>query len=377
MARAGVEPDATVQNGKNKRVPGRGLTVELRFTMSTRLVFAMIVSARLALGDFSYDSTTTITGGVLIGVMKMAGTFSKDARKALEPIPTTTIVKGNRMITRTSDSTQIIDLDKETITHVDFAKRSYSVTTFAEMKQAMEDMAKKMNQRGGGADPAEMQFDMKMRDTGQQRTIAGNSAHEVIMTMKLQGQDAKSGQKGGLDMTNDMWVAPAVPGYAEARDFQIRMAQKLNWTPGASPMLNRPDVQRAMAEMAKSGGKLDGMVVQANIQMGGSMEGMPAAGSRQSAGNQSNTVPPPSVSEALGSALGSRLGLGGLGRRKKEQPAADSAPAADGSGAASGNLLEMTTQVVRYSASPVDASQFEVPAGFTQVQENALGQRRR
>ncbi len=341
--------------------------------MPNRLAFALIVSAPLAFADFSYDSTTSITGGALIGVMKMAGAFSKDARKALEPTTTTTIVKGNRMMTRTGDSTQVVDLDKETITLLDLTKRTYSVTTFAEMKQALDEMAKKMNQRGGGADPGEMQFDIKMRDTGQQRTISGSPAHEVIMTMKLQGQDAKSGQKGGLDMTNDMWVAPAIPGYAEARDFQIRMAQKLNWTPGGNPMLNRPDVQRAMAEMAKNGGKLDGMVMQASIQMGGAMEGMPATSSARS--GQTNSAPPPSVSEALGSALGGRLGLGGLGRKKKEQPSADTNATSDV--AASGNLIEMSTQVTRYSASPVDASQFEVPAGFAKVQENALGQRQR
>lgn len=347
--------------------------------MPNRLAFALMVAAPLAFADFSYDSTTSITGGALIGVMKMAGAFSKDARKALEPMTTITIVKGNRMMTRTSDSTQVVDLDRETITHLDFTKRTYSVMTFAEMKQALEDMAKKMNQRGGGADPAEMQFEIKMRDTGQQRTISGSPAHEVIMTMKLQGQDAKSGQKGGLDMTNDMWVAPGIPGYAEARDFQMRMAQKLNWTPGGNPMLNRPDVQRAMAEMAKNGGKLDGMVMQASIQMSGAMEGMPATSTRQGGSSQTNSAPPVSVSEALGSALGGRLGLGGLGRKKKEQqPAADTSGAGDtGASSASGNLIEMSTQVTRFSASPVDASQFEVPAGFTQMQENPLGQRRR
>ncbi len=335
-----------------------------------------MVSAPFAFADFSYDSTTSITGGALIGVMKMAGAFSKDARKALEPMTTTTTVKGNRMMTRTADSTQVVDLDKETITHMDFTKRTYSVTTFAEMRQALEEMAKKMNQRGGGADPAAMQFDIKMRDTGQQRTISGSPAHEVIMTMNLQGQDAKSGQKGGLDMTNDMWVAPGIPGYAEARDFQIRLAQKLNWTPGGNPMLNRPDVQRAMAEMAKNGGKLDGMVMQASIQMGGSMEGMPAQSARQSGPSQTSSAAPGSVSDALGSALGGRLGLGGLGRKRKEQPVASTSEPSE-NGSASGNLIEMSTQVTRYSASPVDASPFEVPAGFTQVQENALGQRRK
>jgi len=335
--------------------------------MSKRLTLALLTLPSLAFADFTYDSTNTITGGSLVGIMKMAGAFSKDARKALDPIASTVSVKGNRMIHRTTDLTQIIDLDKETITTVDAAKHTYSVMTFAEMKQAMDDMAKKMGQRGGGADPNDMKFSLKTRETGQKRTISGVNAREVIMTMTVEGQDAKSGQKGGLDVTQDMWISPDVSGYAEAREFQQNMSRKLAWAPGGNSMLNRPDVLRAMAEMAKNGGSLDGMVMQTNIQMGGALDGMPPAAN-------TNAPPPTSMSEALGSALGGRLG--GLGRRKPQQPATD-APANTDAANPSGNLVEMTMQVTRYTSAPVDPLLFEIPAGFKQVQENPLGQRRR
>ena len=331
--------------------------------MSNRLAIALLTLPSLAFADFTYDSTSTITGGSLIGIMKMAGAFSKDARKALDPIPSTVSVKGNRMIHKTADSTQIIDLDKETITTVDSAKRTYSVTTFAEMQKALDDLAKKMNQRGGGADPNELKFDLKTRETGQKRTISGVNAHEVIMTMTVQGQDAKSGQKGGLDVTQDMWISPDISGYAEAREFQMKMARKLNWMPGGNAMLNRPDVQRAMAEMVKNGGAMDGMVMQTNIQMGGALEGMPPATQRTE-----NAPPPTSINDALGAALGGRLG--GFGRKKQPQPAAEAA------GNASVNLIEMTMQVTRYSSTASDPSLFEIPAGFKLIQENPLGQKR-
>jgi len=42
--------------------------------------------------DFTYESTTKITGGALVGMMKFAGAFSKDARKMMDAIPSTAIV---------------------------------------------------------------------------------------------------------------------------------------------------------------------------------------------------------------------------------------------------------------------------------------------
>ncbi|MDQ6701197.1 MAG: hypothetical protein M3Z36_13540 [Acidobacteriota bacterium] len=336
--------------------------------------------------DFTYESTSKITGGALVGMLKFAGAFSKDSRKMMDAIPSTTSIKGNRMVHKTADSASIIDLDKETITHVDYAKKTYSVMTFAQMKQAMEEMAQKMQQQKGkaGEPPPDMQFDVKMNDTGQTKTIKGNNAHEVIMTMTMQGSDAKSGAKGGMDVTTDMWIAPKVAGYEEVRDFNRRMSQKIAWSPMANPLINRPDMQRAMSELAKEGSKMDGLPVLETIKMGGKIEGMPDSSSSQSQSQSSrNSSPPPaSVGDALGAALGGRIGLGGFGRKKKEaqpDPGANSSANANdaASNSASGSLMEMTREVTNFSSSAADPSLFEVPSGFTQVQEDPMRPGRR
>jgi hypothetical protein len=86
-------------------------------------------------------------------------------------------------------------------------------------------------------------------------------------------------------------------------------------------------------------------------------------------------MPAPSVSGALGAAIGGRFGVGGLGRRKKDDTAtvADANPQAGGSNSsASGSLTEMTIEVTRYSSASVDAVWFEVPSGFSQVQEDLM-----
>ncbi len=358
------------------------------------------VAAPFLHADFSYEQTTKITGGAMVGMMKFAGAFSKDARKAMDPIKSTTALQGNRMVHRTADSASIIDLDKETITTVNYAKKTYSVATFAQIKQGMEEMSQKMHEQkasstdqnpSGKNENVDMHFDVKVNDTGQSKVINGNNAHEMIMTITMQGTDAKSGTKGGLDVTTDMWVAPQVAGYQEARDFYRRMSEKLEWTPGANPILmSRPDMARAMAQLYKEGSKLDGMPVYETIKMGGKMEGTADNSGSQSSSesqpaksSQDSAPPPASVSQALGAALGSRFG--GFGRHKKQAQQDDSNSTASTSSSntstssngntssASGSLVEMTTEVLSYSAT-ADPSLFEIPSGFSQV-ENATPSR--
>src|SRR5438874_2280155 len=177
-------------------------------------IFALIAMPLLA--DFSYQETSTITGGMMMSMMKVVGVFSKTAR---EPIVSNISVKGDRMVHRGSTHASIIDLDTQTITTIDFQKKQYSVMTFEEMKQAMEQMAQKMKQN----DKGELKFKISADATGKTRQIAGFNAKEMIMRMEMEGTDAKSGQKGGMTVTTDMWIAQGIPGYQEVRDFHRRM----------------------------------------------------------------------------------------------------------------------------------------------------------
>ena len=339
--------------------------------------------------DFSYDQTSRSTGGMMVSMMKVAGAFSKDAKKAGEPTVSTIAVKGNRMVHRSADSAQIIDLDAETITRVNFEAKTYSVITFAQMKQALDDAAKKMQERQKDSQ-ADVQFEVSLKDTGAKKVIAGLDTHEVVMTLKMKGSDEKSGTKGSMDMVTDMWLAPKVPGYDEVRAFHKRMGEKLNWTPGGNPMMaSRPDMTKAMAEMYKEGSKMDGMPVYEVVNMGGTAEGMqqnpnsgqaaPAQSSTQAAPAQSSDSQPTSIGGALGGALAGRFGLG-----KKKKTQTDDSQTATGSQAqptngsqptsGSASLMEMTIEMSNFSSSSVDGSKLEVPAGFSKVEEDALPQ---
>jgi hypothetical protein len=332
----------------------------------TKLAAFAAIAAMPLLADFSYQETTRITGGALMSAMKVAGVFSKQARQANEPVQSTVAIKGDRMVHRSPQRATVIDLASQTITSIDMEKKTYSVMTFEEMKEMLRQMSEKMNQN---KNQGEMKFSVSVDNTGKTKQIAGLAAKELVLKMKMEGSDQQSGQKGSIVINADSWIAPQVPGYAEVREFQKRMAEKLNWTPGGNMLASRPDLQRGMAELYKESAKLDGMPVFQTTVMG--PEGMTAVdrssdqGKGAEAKQQSENKP--SVGSALGGALGGRFGLG----RKKSQdpPPQQQQPA--GQGAPSGNagaLIEMTSEMSSFSTSPVDSSLFDVPAGFKKVE---------
>ena len=231
----------------------------------------MAAAGSSLLADFTYQQTSTITGGAMMSMMRIAGAFSK---KAKEPIQSTISVKGDRMVHRTGDTASVIDLSSGTITHIDFQKKQYSVMTFEEMKQLMEQMAQKA-QKGQKGDQAQMKFKVSANATGKTKQVAGLEAKEMILTMQMEATDKDSGQKGGMTVTTDMWIASGIPGYQEVREFQRRMAEKLNWTPGGNMFMSDPKVSEGMAEVLKEAAKLDGMPVQQLISMG--VAGQPGA----------------------------------------------------------------------------------------------------
>lgn len=325
----------------------------------------MALSASSMLADFSYRESSKITGGAMAGMMKVAGVFSKSAR---EPMESTVAVKGNRMARRSNTHLNLIDLDSHTITDVDLQKKTYSVMTFDEMRQVMENLAKKMKEKKKDNE-AEVTFKVSADVTGKQKQIAGYDAKEVLIKMAMDVTDPKNKQSGAMVVMTDIWMADNVSGYAEVTNFSRKMAEQLNWAPGNSMFMAQPELAKGMTEAFKEVSKLNGAPVFQITVMG--PEGMPApAGDPQTAAAQQEQKPKPSVGKALGGALGGRLG--GFGRKKAEPaPQADEqAQESQQAGAANaGVLIEMQTEYSAF-APTADASLFEIPAGFKQVESD-------
>src|SRR5436190_6588944 len=138
--------------------------------MVRKTALFLVAACLPAFGDFSYEQTSKITGGMIAGMMKFAGAFSKQAR---EPIHSTVAVKGNRMVHLFPDHAQVIDLDSETITDIRIPKKTYSVMTFAEMTQALQEMSQKSKSSGKEDQQVDMNFKSEIKDTGQTKQIDG------------------------------------------------------------------------------------------------------------------------------------------------------------------------------------------------------------
>jgi hypothetical protein len=379
--------------------------MHIRSTLALGLCVAL---PSWSFADFRYDETTKITGGSLVSMMKFAGAFSKQAHQITDPTNSTILVKGNRMAHINQDSTEIIDLDQETITKIDSVKKQYSVVTFQEMKAAMEEAVRKAQAQqkqtpppptASTTPPPEMKFKVSVTNTGAKKQVAGLDASESILKMTMEAKDQKSGQTGNMAMTNDMWMAPEIPGYSEVRDFNARMAAKMSSVySGAMPslmspqMLNlQPGMFSGMADMAKEMSKLKGVPVSQIMRMGTTADGspLPAASeaplppsngpnggaiANQAAGNAADSTANSAASNAA-----SHIGIPGIGnlggfgfhKKKPDQPAAQPAPAGgsapNGAPQNAAVLMESSVEMTRFSSAPVDATLFNVPAGYTKV----------
>ena len=339
--------------------------------------------------DFTYEQSSQITGGMMAAAMKMAGAFSKTAR---EPIKTTFMVQGNRMVTLSRDSANITDLDKETITDVNFQKKTYSVMTFAQMAQAMQELSQKMKQSD-----AQVDFKASVKDGEQTKLISGLNTKLVILTLEMENTDPKTGQKGTMVVTSEMWMAPTVPGYNEVRDFHMRMAKKLNWTPGGGVgAMGGAGVTQGMKGLYTEAAKLEGVPVLQVTRMGMKGEAYDQANEQKAASqNEREQSPKPNAGEAASNQAAGRLGgglaggvmgglggLGGFGRKKKTEPAKEPTPppppppveqakAQPAPAGAPGSLMVMNTELSSFAPS-ADATKFQVPAGFKQVESEML-----
>ena len=354
------------------------------------LPLALALPATLCAGDYTYQQTTQLTGGSLLHMMKTVGVFSSQARHVGDPVVSTIYLKDNRLANVSPDNIQIIDLDKETITQIDVPKRTYTVMTFAQMRQAIE-AARAQAQQQPAQRPAQpaaspdaqnvkMSFDVKVRNTGAQREISGLQSSESILTLMLNATDTQTQQSGSMAITNDMWMVPSIPGYDQVRDFYKRFASKMSdATLGLgfdfSKMLSQnPAAGQALNDMAGEVQKLKGVPIMQVMRMGTTVNGQPLPAASEAPLPADSGPAPPSAGQVAKGAMASMIpGHFGFGKKKDNPPdqaASQNSTAAQGQ-PTSAILMETQITTSSFSSAPVDPSHFEIPAGYIQAQPPA------
>jgi hypothetical protein len=358
----------------------------LEITVKKPFILALAATAllqQLAFADVSYQETTQITGGSMVGMLKMAGAFSAQARQATQPTTSTIMIHGSRMVHVDSHTTEIIDLDQQSITYIDTDKHTYSIVTFAQMQQAMAKAAAQGKDKGSqtsASSAQQMSFSAHISNSGATRQINGQTAKEALLTLTmLTTADDSSNTKAGMAATSEMWLVNDAPGMDEMRKFNQRLAEELavdmDATPVASLLAAQPGSSQALADLKKESAKMSGLPVLQITRVGVSPDGQPLPapstapladdqkqGSSTDSGSQS-TNEKPSRFGGFGRALG-----GALMRQKSPASSdSDTASGKDSNGTAAGVLLESQTQLFNFSTAPIEGGTFQVPAGYRQV----------
>ena len=333
--------------------------------MKAKMVWGCLALTVLLRADFTLEQTTRMTGGSMLSMMRFV---PGPAKRITEPNPSTTVIKGNKMAMIDKYSTQIWDLDAETLTRIDHEKREYSVVTFAQFKEAMEKMMQSMRVDPAKAD-ADLDYKFDVKETGRTKTVAGQKANEILMLMDLQATDRKSKQAAEMETQISAWMASKIAGYEEVTAFYQRMAQKMAFNPAGATnpvaFAGRPEVARGMAAVAAKMQKMNGTPVLQIIRMGpkGQLPAPETFGEPRAAQPEGER---PNMRDAVLGGLGGGFGLGR--RKKQDNPPADQ-PKGGAPNPDAGLLMEMTTETTSVSAAAVDASRFALPTGYKQVDD--------
>jgi hypothetical protein len=374
----------------------------------------MSLVSGMACADASYEQTSQITGGTLTDTIRSVSFLGKATKDLLAPTNSLTMVHGNQKAVINKNSTEIIDLDKETITHIDTERKTYTVMTFAQMRQAAADMMKRIQQAPPQQAAAAQQpksdlktsFEVSVKNTGLSKSVNGLDAQEQVVDMQMHvtnpnGAGTEAQNTITYTVTTDAWIAPDPPEVKEIQDFDARMGKKMMegadlsaFKPGgtnaglAQIFGSKPGTAEAMTQMQKEMAKLKGTRVMEVTRMGGdapagaqttagTTPGTTSTGTSVATQVATDTAGQTAASESgrlgvVGSALGNSL-LGAFRRQTATQPAPPApapAPATTVAGTQPTTrvvLMEMTMQKSNFSQEAIPPSAFAVPDGFKQM----------
>jgi hypothetical protein len=328
----------------------------MRIRPAALLSLALILAATAGISaDVKTQQKTQLKMEGMLG--KVAGMFGGKAMK--EGVTTTIAVKGNRRMSTNDTTAELVDIDAEKVYRIDLKGKSYTVQTFEEIRREFEKMmakAEAQTEKKPQREGPEMEFDIDIKQTGQQKAMAGTNCDQVILTLGVHEKGKTIDDAGGMVITSDMWMAPKNPALQEYFDFEMRYMQKVYGDKGvasakdlAQAMAMYPGMKDAMARLQSEGRKLSGTPMQTTVTM--------AAASGPDGGNAR-------AEKSSGSPVG--LGaLGGLlGRKKKAEPPAEGAAASPGAKTRA-TILTTVTEVLSIDTS-VAGGDVEIPAGFKQ-----------
>jgi hypothetical protein len=296
---------------------------------------------------------------------RMMGMFAGKAAK--EGVISAVAVKGNRKITRSENTGEIIDLGEQKIYQLDLKKKNYEVVTFEEMRrrlrEAQEKAAKAVKDESKETkQPPEkqMEVDFSLKETGQKRMINGYDCREVVMIITMREKGKTLEESGGMVMTSHIWIGPNIPATKEIADFDQRYAKAMEMGVGlgnsaeqmAMMMAMYPGMKEMMGKMQAESVNMEGAQILTEMTIETVQN--PAQASQEQKQSQ----------ESDSSSITSVKGIGGMfGRlgRKKEPEAKTEGDAAKPKNRST--LMTINHELLKVETTVPDTD-LAIPAGF-------------
>ena len=287
---------------------------------ATFVLFLTLAAGLTARADFSYTTTTKSSGGMMAGAA--TGNVTKN------------YLKGQKMKIDNGDSIMIMDFDAQTITHVNTAQKTYTVSKFS-------DLGETVGKSG-------MDINIDVKETGQRKTINGFNATEMVMTMEMDNPQARQqGMKMKMEM--DIWVSPDVPGAGELRAFYQKNAGKFPWGALMGGGRGNESMQKAITELRRKMAEVRGVPVLQVMKMG-------------AAGNEAQMA---QMQQGMAQA---RAQLEEMKKQGKLPPQMEEQLKRMTAASPGGSMFETTMESSNFSSSAIPDSVFAVPAGYQQTE---------
>lgn len=329
--------------------------------------------------DVTVEESMSVNGS---GLMKMANMTGR----------TVTTISGRRARTDTDlqfesalvrtfargagQTTEIVLLDEDKIYALNNKKKTYSETTFADLRAKMQESMQKMQeaqasqqQSASGVDDSQCEWSepkAEVKRSGERAAIAGFQAERVTITATQACKNKESGEVCEFGLSLDQWMAPGFDASSETLAYHRAYAEKLGLTTATS----KDFAERAQTlfsrykgiwnEVATKMRDVKGNPVKASFALG---VGGPQCASAQEAQASNSSAAQPGLGGALGGAIG------GLFNKKKEQtpPPAATPPPAMANGLIS--LMTVSTELIAVNRNAAGPQAFTVPADYKKTKD--------
>ena len=332
--------------------------------------------------DVTYKTVSKVQFG---GAMGRAVNFMARLGGGSTDVTGTVHLKGNKMLQGDENQASLIDLDAERMVTLNHKEKTYSVLTFADFRQMMEEMKDEISAGGDGSAPengqaaeekpaTELKFDFKIDPTGEKSTVNGHRAERFLMTILMEAEstekpkEGETAHQGTLVIASDLWMSEDLEGHSEIAAFQKRFAEKMG------------DAVLGEAEMQNLSGALQ-KAFAGDPRIRSGMEKMQAEAAKMKGVDVKNVTHvvlvapgekfnPDLVFKAAAKeeAKPKKRGLGGFAKKLAQQAAGvDSGEKEPEEAPSQQTLLTTTTEMQEYSTASLPESMFEIPSNYREV----------